>query len=120
VNFCILTNMNSNQQLLKGSLSVIILKLLEAQERMYGYEITQKVKVLTAGQMAITEGALYPALHKLEAEGLLTTETQVVEGRARKYYSLTTDGHTEAVSRISELGVMLENLQRLLTLKPVL
>lgn len=110
--------MSNNQQLLKGSLSVIILKLLEEQERLYGYEITQKVKALTAGQMTITEGALYPALHKLEAEGLLTTETQVVEGRARKYYSLTKDGHTEAAGRISELSLMLANLQHLLALKP--
>ncbi|MFD1142251.1 PadR family transcriptional regulator [Larkinella insperata] len=106
--------MSTNQQFLKGSLSVIILRLLEEQERMYGYEITQKVKALTAGQMNVTEGALYPALHKLEAEGLLTTETQVVEGRARKYYSLTKDGHTEAAGRITELAVMLENLQQLL------
>ncbi|GAB3249035.1 PadR family transcriptional regulator [Larkinella harenae] len=112
--------MSSNQQVLKGSLSVIILKLLEEQERMYGYEITQKVKALTAGQMTITEGALYPALHKMEAEGLLSTDTQVVEGRARKYYSLTKEGHTEATGRISELSMMLENLQRLLTLKPAI
>lgn len=108
----------NNQQLLKGSLSVIILKLLEDREKMYGYEITQKVKELTAGDMSITEGALYPALHKLEAEGLLTTETQVVEGRVRKYYSLTKDGHKQAASRISELTAFVENLQLLLNLKP--
>jgi len=39
---------------------------------MYGYEIKQHVKQLTEGELAITEGALYPALHKLEARGLLT------------------------------------------------
>ncbi|WP_266368601.1 PadR family transcriptional regulator [Tellurirhabdus rosea] len=111
---------SSNQQLLKGSLSVIILKLLEDREKMYGYEITQKVKELTAGEMSITEGALYPALHKLEAEGLLTTETQVVEGRVRKYYSLTKDGHQQAVSRVSELAAFVQNLQTLLNLKPVI
>jgi len=110
----------TNQQLLKGSLSVVILKLLEDRERMYGYEITQKVKELTAGEMTITEGALYPALHKLEAEGLLTTETQVVEGRVRKYYSLTKDGHKQAASRVSELAAFVQNLQTLLNLKPAL
>ena len=60
----------ANQKLYKGSLQTIILKLLENQEKMYGYEITQKVKDITQGALTITEGALYPALHKLEAEGL--------------------------------------------------
>ncbi|PRY36435.1 DNA-binding PadR family transcriptional regulator [Spirosoma oryzae] len=109
-----------NSQLLKGSLSVMILRLLEGRERMYGYEITQKVKELTAGEMTITEGALYPALHKLEAEGLLTTETQVVDGRARKYYSLTKIGQTEAAGRIAELTAFLDNLNLVLNLKPSL
>ncbi|GAB4049613.1 PadR family transcriptional regulator [Spirosoma litoris] len=111
-------NTSNNSSLLKGSLSVMILRLLEDHEKMYGYEITQKVKDLTAGEMTITEGALYPALHKLEAEGLLTTETQVVDGRARKYYSLTKSGHTEAAGRIAELTSFLENLNLVLKLKP--
>ncbi len=110
----------NNAQLLKGTLSVIILKLLGERERMYGYEITQKVKELTAGEMTLTEGALYPALHKLEADGLLTAETQVVEGRARKYYSLTKNGHTEAAGRMSELFAFMQNLQTVLNLKPAL
>ncbi|WP_375448579.1 PadR family transcriptional regulator [uncultured Fibrella sp.] len=115
----------ANQPLLKGSLSVIILKLLENRERMYGYEITQQVKAITAGGVAITEGALYPALHKLEAEGLLTTETEVVDGRARKYYSLTKTGKTEAVNRVDELMAFMQNLQTILapafaTTKPAL
>lgn len=108
---------NNSQHLLKGSLSVIILRLLEDREKMYGYEITQKVKELTAGQMQLTEGALYPALHKLEAEGLLTTDTQVVDGRARKYYSLTKEGKTESASRISEMAGFLQNLHTVLNLK---
>lgn len=110
--------MNSTtQHVLKGSLSVIILNLLEDRERMYGYEITQQVKALTAGEMVITEGALYPALHKLEAEGLLTTETEVVDGRARKYYSLTRHGQQESATRTSELRTFMEHLQTILNLK---
>lgn len=111
-------NSTNNAQLLKGSLSVMILRLLEDRERMYGYEITQKVKELTAGELTITEGALYPALHKLEADGLLTTETQIVDGRARKYYSLTKTGQTAAVDRIADLTAFLNNLNLVLNLKP--
>ena len=75
---------NTTQHVLKGSPSVIILKLLDDRKRMYSYEITQQVKALTASEMVTTEGALYPSLHKLEAEGLLTAETEVVDGRTRK------------------------------------
>ena len=92
-----------NSQLYKGSLNTIIMKLLEEQGRMYGYEITQKVKEITKGELNITEGALYPALHKLEAEGLLDVEVEKVDNRLRKYYKLTEKGTTETVNRLAEL-----------------
>lgn len=104
----------SNNNLLKGSLQTIILKLLEENDRMYGYEITQKVKELTAGELKITEGALYPALHKLESEGLLTTELEQVDNRVRKYYSLTKEGKKEVSAKMSELQNFVSNLQRIL------
>ena len=85
----------SSSSLIKGSLQTIILKLLEDNGRMYGYEITQKVKEITAGEVKLTEGALYPALHKLEAEGLLETSTEVFDGRGQKYYWLTEQGSHE-------------------------
>ena len=108
--------MGSNK-LLKGSLATIVLKLLAEHEQMYGYEITQKVKELTAGEMKITEGALYPTLHKLEAEGFLTTETRKVNNRIRKYYALTEEGNEEVVVRVSELELFIANLKSLLNPK---
>ena len=68
------------------------MRLLEENGRMYGYEITQKVKEITRGELKITEGALYPALHKLEAEDLLDVEVERVDNRLRKYYKLTEKG----------------------------
>jgi PadR family transcriptional regulator PadR len=56
---------------------------------MYGYEITQKVKVLTNGKIDISEGALYPILHKLERNGTLKTEKVYIGKRVRKYYRFT-------------------------------
>ena len=70
-----------NQKLYKGSLQTILLTLLENNEKMYGYEITQHVKELTKGELQITEGALYPALHKLESDGLLDVEVVKVGNR---------------------------------------
>ncbi|WP_026725471.1 PadR family transcriptional regulator [Flavobacterium sasangense] len=106
-----------NSQLYKGSLNTIIMKLLEEQHRMYGYEITQKVKEITKGELNITEGALYPALHKLEAEGLLDVEVEKVDNRLRKYYKLTEKGTTETVNRLAELEEFIKNMQTIVNPK---
>lgn len=108
----------SSSKLLKGSLATIVMRLLEEQEKMYGYEITQKVKELTAGEFKITEGALYPTLHKLEAEGYLSTETKMVDNRVRKYYTLTREGNAAAKSRVAELEEFIVHLQKVLNPKP--
>lgn len=107
-----------NSQLYKGSLNTIIMKLLEENGRMYGYEITQKVKLITAGELNITEGALYPALHKLEAEGLLDVEVEKVDNRLRKYYKLTESGQKETVNRLAELEEFIRNMQNLVNPTP--
>lgn len=107
-----------NNELFKGTLQTIILNLLAENERMYGYEITQKVKSITQGELLLKEGALYPALHKLEAEGLLETTTEVVENRVRKYYSLSQDGEKAVVNKLQEAKDFILNLQLLLNLKP--
>jgi DNA-binding PadR family transcriptional regulator len=106
-----------NQKLYKGSLQTIILKLLNEHDKMYGYEITQKVKELTKGELKITEGALYPALHKLEAEGLLDVEVAKVDNRLRKYYKLTEEGTKETVNKLSELESYIQTMQALLNPK---
>ena len=104
----------SNKKLYRGSLSTIILKLLGDNGRMYGYEITQHVKELTKGELKITEGALYPSLHKLEAEGHLQVEFEKVNNRMRKYYSLTEDGTKEVANKLSEMEVFLQTMQDLI------
>jgi len=106
-----------NSKLYKGSLVTIILKLLTENDKMYGYEITQKVKDLTLGELNITEGALYPALHKLEADGLLDVEVQKVDNRLRKYYKLTEKGTTESVNLLNELQRYIETMQHLVNPK---
>jgi DNA-binding PadR family transcriptional regulator len=106
-----------NSQLYKGTLNTIIMKLLEENGRMYGYEITQKVKEITKGELNITEGALYPALHKLEAEDLLDVEVEKVDNRLRKYYKLTEKGTKETVNRLSELEEFIKNMQTIVNPK---
>lgn len=107
-------------ELFKGTLQTIILNLLSENDRMYGYEITQKVKTITSGELLLKEGALYPALHKLEAEGLVDTTAEVVDNRVRKYYTLTDHGEQEVVNKLEEAKSFIMNLQLLLNLKPSL
>lgn len=85
---------------------------------MYGYEITQKVKDITSGEIKLTEGAMYPALHKMEAEGLLETSTEQVDNRIRKYYALTSAGREALEIKVQETTSFMENLKLLLNLKP--
>lgn len=100
-----------SKDLIKGTLKPIILKLLQEQGRMYGYEITQKVKDITNGKIEITEGALYPTLHKLEAEGIVTTEKEYIGKRVRKYYTLTTSGNSTVTQKVDELTDFLSTMR---------
>ncbi|OYZ01122.1 MAG: hypothetical protein B7Y37_07465 [Sphingobacteriia bacterium 28-36-52] len=75
--------------LYKGCLEPILLRLLKDNGRMYGYQMTQMVKDITKGELNITEGALYPLLHKLEEQGIVEAVTEMNGNRMRKYYSLT-------------------------------
>lgn len=89
-------------ELLKGTLQTIVLKVLKDHGKMYGYEITQRVKDLSDGRIVLTEGALYPTLHRLEADGLLKTETVMMGKRVRKYYTLTAEGKSLVKERVTE------------------
>jgi DNA-binding PadR family transcriptional regulator len=93
----------SNSNYLKGLLEPLVLKLLHEQGRMYGYEITQRMRNLTAGQVQLTEGALYPLLHKLEADGLVEAEQEMYNNRMRKYYRLSRKGKKQSVQAIESL-----------------
>ncbi len=95
-------------------MTTIVLKLLNDNGRMYGYEMTKAVRVLTADKMDIAEAALYPALHKLVKDGLLETTSEVVDGRMRKYYSLTRKGNKESKSKIEALKESLQSLHIIL------
>ena|SRR4028118_228073 len=107
-----------SKELLKGTLQTIILKLLAENDKMYGYEITQRVKELTGGSIQLTEGALYPTLHRLEAEGFVTTQTVNIGKRVRKYYMLTNIGTATATEKVNEFMEFIQTMQLVLGTKP--
>lgn len=104
--------------LIKGTLKPIILKLLKEDGRMYGYEITQKVKEITSGKIEITEGALYPTLHKLEADGIVSTEKEYIGKRVRKYYRLTESGKTQLTAQLNDVKDFIATLNLIFNNKP--
>ncbi len=108
--------MAKKNALYKGTLQNIILKLLAQEVKMYGYQLTQRAKELTQGELEMTEGALYPLLHKLEADGIIYSELQNVNGRDRKYYLLTEKGKGLQQEKETEMRSYLFNLKAIFDL----
>lgn len=106
--------MTHSSELLKGTLQTIVLKILKDHGKTYGYEITQRVKELSSGSILLTEGALYPTLHRLESEGLLTTEKVMIGKRVRKYYMLTSEGKSEVKERVNDLVEFMKTMSQVL------
>jgi len=77
---------------LKGSLPLLILRVL-VDGRSHGYRIAQHIKDESGGVLDFREGTLYPTLHSLEKDGLITSTKQKENGRQRRYYVLTEAGH---------------------------
>lgn len=102
-----------SKELLKGTLSAIILKLLAENDKMYGYEISQRVKELTDEKILLKDGSLYPALQKMTKDGLLSFKEEYVGKRVRKYYYLTKKGKLEKVRYLDELKDFLATLNHL-------
>lgn len=103
-----------SKELLKGTLKPILLKLFQDRGPMYGYEIVQEVKRLSGDKILIKEGSLYPLLHALHAKGVLKTESRQVDGRTRKYYTLSEKGKGATTQAVNELEDFIGTLQLIL------
>lgn len=87
--------MEINKDLIAASSTPIVLAIL-AEEDSYGYAIIKRVRELSSGHMAWTDGMLYPVLHRLERLGHIVARWEVAEsGRRRKYYRITPGGKAQ-------------------------
>src|SRR6266567_5771904 len=85
----------SEGELVQGTLDMLILKTL-AREPMHGYGIAQSIQQISDEVLRVEEGSLYPALHRLELDGLIDSEWgQSSNKRRAKYYRLTASGRTQ-------------------------
>ena len=83
---------DKSADLLQGTLDLLILKSLTSGEK-HGYEITEWIHATSDEALSVEEGALYPALHRLESRGLLASSWDVsANNRRAKYYKLTAAG----------------------------
>ena len=105
-------------EIIKGSLKTIVLKLLKDEGPMHGYAITRKVEEITKGKIKLSFGALYPVLHKLESEGVLVTASENFNNRTRIYYALTPKGDKLVIEKIKELNECIESIQQIVNPKP--
>jgi PadR family transcriptional regulator PadR len=106
------------QQVRKGSTPLLILSVLAA-EKMYGYQIMRELERRSAGYFTMTAALLYPALHQLEADGLVESEWQDNPGRRRrKYYTITSKGRKALAASQAEWQTFLTNLFKTLGSSP--
>jgi transcriptional regulator len=81
--------------LIQGTLDLLVLKML-ALNSMNGWDISQRLKQISKEALQVSDGSLYPALHKLEQEGWITAEWRPSENNRRaKFYSLTRAGRKQ-------------------------
>jgi PadR family transcriptional regulator, regulatory protein PadR len=87
-----------NNDILQGTLSLLVLRALEARGRMHGYALTSHIQKASAELLRVEEGSLYPALHRMEQDGWVRSEWGTTEkGRKAKFYSLTPKGEGQLV-----------------------
>jgi len=84
--------MKTEAQALKGHLDVLMLATLEPGPR-HGYAVKEALRDGSGGRFDLPTGTVYPALHRLERAGLITSSWSVVDGRRRRTYQLTPAGH---------------------------
>lgn len=84
--------MSKPSDFVQGTLDVLLLKIL-ALEPLHGWAVSQRLKAVSGNVLQVSEGSLYPALHKLEVGGWITAEWKSTENNRRaKFYSLTRAG----------------------------
>ncbi|SPE37416.1 Transcriptional regulator, PadR family [Candidatus Sulfopaludibacter sp. SbA6] len=94
--------MSKPSDLVQGTLDILLLKML-ALEPLHGWAISQRLKLVSGNILQVSDGSLYPALHKLEQEGWIQAEWKTSElGRRAKFYSLTRLGRGQLAKQAAD------------------
>ena len=103
--------MDLGKDLVAASATPLVLAIL-AEGHSYGYAIIKRVTELSGGHLQWTDGMLYPLLHRLERQGLVTAKWSASEsGRRRKYYRVTREGRTQLAAQRQQWQVVANTLR---------
>lgn len=105
----------TKNDILQGTLGLLVLKAIAAQGPMHGYGITNYVQRVSAGLLRVEEGSLYPALHRMAQDGWLKAEWGTTEtNREAKFYSITPAGRKQLEIEEQSWARLREGVQRVL------
>jgi PadR family transcriptional regulator len=111
--------MSKPADLVQGTLTVLILKMLELQS-MNGWEIGKRLQQISGDVLQVSDGSLYPALHKLEHDGWITAEWKVSENNRRaRFYSLTRLGRKHLAKEAAQWDRLSAAIGAVLRLKEI-
>ena len=112
-------DMSKPSDLVQGTLDMLLLKVL-GLESMNGFAVSQRLNQLSGDVLQVSDGSLYPALHKLEQEGWITAEWKTSEyGRRAKYYSLTRLGRRQLEKEADNWDRLSSAISQVIKLKEV-
>jgi|ERR1051326_2511060 transcriptional regulator len=101
--------------ILQGTLALLILKTLDSGKRMHGYAITSHIQRVSAQLLRVEEGSLYPALHRMEQEGWVRAEWGKTEkNREARFYSLTAAGRKQLATEEESWRRLTEGVARVI------
>jgi transcriptional regulator len=107
--------MKTRNDILQGTLVLLVLKTLSSQRRMHGYALTNHIQRVSNDLLRVEEGSLYPALHRMEDEGWVRAEWATTEkGRQARFYSVTAKGRKELAREEENWSRLTEGVRRVL------
>ena len=89
--------------LVRSQTDLLVLSVLQSGPA-HGYAVIESIKHRSEGEFGLPEGAVYPVLHRLETQGLLSSDWDLVDGRRRRVYKLTAPGLAAAQERREDWG----------------
>ena len=106
---------NRKNDILQGTIALLVLRTLAAQPGMHGYAITSHIQRVSADLLRVEEGSLYPALHRMEQIGWLQSEWGTTEkNREARFYSLTAAGRRQLERERESWARLTEGVRRVL------
>jgi transcriptional regulator len=105
----------AKNDILQGTLALLVLKTIAAQGRMHGYAITAHIQRVSSDLLRVEEGSLYPALHRMSQDGWLRAEWGTTEkNRQARFYTITTTGKKQLELEEESWARLREGVQRVL------